>query len=135
MSTSETITRTDLANILNEVLPSTAVDYIVEQGTDGDTTYRKWNSGIAECWINTTKNVALNNSYGSLYQGTWTWTFPFTFVAEPTVLVGRMTWGTGASWGTLASVSTTNCGIRGIDVVSRASGATAISAYAKGKWK
>jgi len=46
MSTSETITRTDLANILNEVLPSTAVDYIVEQGTN----YRKWNSGLAECW-------------------------------------------------------------------------------------
>jgi hypothetical protein len=111
------------------------VDYIVEQGTSGDTTYRKWNSGIAECWINTTKNVALNNSYGSLYQGTWIWTFPFTFVAEPTVLVGRMTWGTGASWGTVASVSTTNSGLRGIDVVSRASGSTTISAYAKGKWK
>lgn len=25
-------------------------DYIVEQGTDGIWTYRKWNSGIAECW-------------------------------------------------------------------------------------
>ena len=47
---SETITRNDLTNILNEVLPSTAVDYIVEQGTDGIWTYRKWNSGVAECW-------------------------------------------------------------------------------------
>lgn len=25
-------------------------DYIVEQGTSGGWTYRKWNSGIAECW-------------------------------------------------------------------------------------
>jgi hypothetical protein len=25
-------------------------DYIIEQGTDGIWTYRKWNSGIAECW-------------------------------------------------------------------------------------
>ena len=25
-------------------------DYVVEQGTDGIWTYRKWNSGIAECW-------------------------------------------------------------------------------------
>ena len=25
-------------------------DYIVEQGTSGIWTYRKWNSGIAECW-------------------------------------------------------------------------------------
>ena len=27
-----------------------SVDYIVEQGTSGIWTYRKWNSGIAECW-------------------------------------------------------------------------------------
>lgn len=26
------------------------VDYVVEQGTDGIWQYRKWNSGIAECW-------------------------------------------------------------------------------------
>ena len=25
-------------------------DYIVEQGTSGIWTYRKWNSGVAECW-------------------------------------------------------------------------------------
>lgn len=25
-------------------------DYVVEQGTSGNWTYRKWNSGIAECW-------------------------------------------------------------------------------------
>jgi hypothetical protein len=26
------------------------VDCIVEQGTSGSWTYRKWNSGVAECW-------------------------------------------------------------------------------------
>lgn len=25
-------------------------DYVIEQGTSGNWTYRKWNSGIAECW-------------------------------------------------------------------------------------
>lgn len=50
MSTSKIITRTDLLNILNAVLPSFTADYIVEQGTSGIWTYRKWNSGIAECW-------------------------------------------------------------------------------------
>lgn len=29
-------------------------DYIVAQGTSGIWTYRKWNSGIAECWGNST---------------------------------------------------------------------------------
>jgi hypothetical protein len=28
----------------------TAVDLVVEQGTSGIWTYRKWSSGIAECW-------------------------------------------------------------------------------------
>ena len=28
----------------------TIADYIVETGTSGIWTYRKWNSGIAECW-------------------------------------------------------------------------------------
>ena len=26
-------------------------DFVVEQGTEGEWTYRKWNSGIAECWL------------------------------------------------------------------------------------
>lgn len=30
--------------------PVIVADYIVEQGTSGIWTYRKWNSGIAECW-------------------------------------------------------------------------------------
>lgn len=49
-------------------------DYVVEQGTQGDWTYRKWNSGFAECWRNvsvTPGNVnATNNISMSL---------PFTF--------------------------------------------------------
>lgn len=32
---SETITRNDLKAVLDEVLPNTSIDYIVEQGTDG----------------------------------------------------------------------------------------------------
>lgn len=48
MSTSETITRTDLTNILNEILPNTSVDYIVEQGTTDGWKWRKWNSGRYE---------------------------------------------------------------------------------------
>ena len=52
-------------------------DYVIEQGTSGIWTYRKWNSGIKECWTTTTyDNVDFsrqgtgspfytqNNSYG-----------------------------------------------------------------------
>lgn len=38
----------------NTRIPSLAIDYIVEQGTETQSgvewTYRKWNSGVAECW-------------------------------------------------------------------------------------
>jgi len=65
---SETITRNDLTNILNEVLPSQSVDYIVEQGTDiNGWYYRKWNSGIAEAWKEEVKNAVVNSTWGNLY--------------------------------------------------------------------
>lgn len=45
-------------------------DYIVEQGTSGIWTYRKWNSGIAECW---------GRSAESTSEGYITVTLPFDF--------------------------------------------------------
>ena len=69
MSTSETITRTDLANILNEVLPNTSVDYIVEQGTSGIWTYRKWNSGNLEAWGYDSQSWANTTALASHYYG------------------------------------------------------------------
>lgn len=49
-------------------------DYVVQQGTQGEWTYRKWNSGFAECWRNvsvTPGNVNANNSIAM--------DLPFTF--------------------------------------------------------
>ena len=43
----------DVAEIQTELealSDAVSVDFIVEQGTEGIWTYRKWNSGIAECW-------------------------------------------------------------------------------------
>lgn len=43
-------------------------DYIVEQGTSGIWTYRKWNSGVAECWgvhsETLTSYTTVNGFYG-----------------------------------------------------------------------
>lgn len=46
-------------------------DYIVEQGTSGIWTYRKWNSGIAECWGKTSvesNTYAANGGYKNIVQ-------------------------------------------------------------------
>ena len=32
-------------------------DYVVAQGISGNWTYRKWNSGVAECWAKITQTV------------------------------------------------------------------------------
>ena len=43
-------------------------DYIVEQGTSGIWTYRKWNSGIAECWGYTSSTLSFTTASGGTYQ-------------------------------------------------------------------
>lgn len=98
--------------------------------------YIRYDNGLQICWINASVNMAINNAYGSLYQGTYTWTFPVAFASAPTVAVGAVKWGSGASWGTLGNASgTASVIIRGIDAVSRASGSTHIEAIAVGWWK
>lgn len=43
-------------------------DYIVEQGTSGIWTYRKWNSGAAECWGNQSFTTAVSTASGGGYR-------------------------------------------------------------------
>jgi hypothetical protein len=65
--------------------PTTNVDKVIEEGSNSNGSYRKWESGILECWISTSQNVALNSAYGALYTGQWIWTFPVPFISAPTV--------------------------------------------------
>ena len=47
-------------------------DFVIEQGKSGAWTYRKWNSGIAECWgWHDLSNVSLT-AWNSSYYYTWT---------------------------------------------------------------
>lgn len=73
-------------------LTDPAADFIVDQGVIeasytgeqaaaaiGDTwMYRKWNSGLAECWTKLTRQSAINKSWGSLYE-----TLPFPAAVYP----------------------------------------------------
>lgn len=53
----------DLKAWIDKVTNALKADYIVEQGTSGDWTYRKWNSGKIEAWG--------SQSYGSLVGVVW----------------------------------------------------------------
>lgn len=58
----------DLKALLTKILDALKADYIVEQGTSGNWTYRKWNSGIAECWGEYKTTIT---HYVSVFGGVW----------------------------------------------------------------
>lgn len=70
-------------NHIEDGIAACSVDYIVEHGTssDGNWYYRKWNSGIAECygiWLTTTFNSGWAKS-GGAYKHIGSVDYPFTF--------------------------------------------------------
>ncbi len=67
-------------------------DAIVEQKKGVQWTWRKWESGIAECWTTITGTIDVDFQWGSLYTSgsdstTIGW-YPFSFAESPTVEVG-----------------------------------------------
>ena len=62
-------------------------DFIVEQGSSGIWTYRKWNSGIAECWGNSSQEIDLNNYWDKqslhVFGTGHAEAYPFPFMAPP----------------------------------------------------
>lgn len=66
------------------------VPAIVQQGTSGIWTYRKWDDGVAECWGTLSVTTSLNNSsnaswYSSGELSATNITYPFTFTSRPSV--------------------------------------------------
>lgn len=90
------------------VINALKVDYIVEEGTSGIWTYRKWNSGIAECWGKSEQlSRTFNNPLGRGYYGAkYTATYPSSlFVDAPVVDASIYDGGAVIGW---IAVSTNN---------------------------
>lgn len=61
-------------------------DSVIEQGTSGDWTYRKWYSGVMECWRTELLQTAVNKAWGSMYVGATSTSrinYPFPFITKP----------------------------------------------------
>lgn len=43
-------------------------DYVIEEGTSGIWTYRKWASGVSECWGSISETVTSWGSWGGIYE-------------------------------------------------------------------
>lgn len=77
-----------------------AADYIVSQGTSGIWTYRKWASGVAECWLESdltlTGSTPVGNMNDSAYLSYVDVDLPFTFKTQPRAVAnGVLGTGTG----------------------------------------
>lgn len=108
-------------------------DFVVEQGTDGDWIYRKWNSGIAECWC---KKTATTNS-----SGTYNFNFacPTFFISTQPIYVTGSAWSSGYTTTVLGYVNTAySSGSWRIDawlVNGNASASCGATFKVIGKWK
>lgn len=113
---------------------------VVEQGTAGIWTYRKWSNGTAECWGQQTTHPKLTVAYSALYiaaSGPVAWTFPSGLFVSPPVVNSSIdlkggVGGTTESNITASSVQTYMYNATAYDASSRD---TIVSLSAKGKWK
>lgn len=117
-----------------------AVDYVVEQGTNGSWTYRKWDSGIAECWGTAESGTYTNtNAWGSgKYMNIGAISFPSgLFVAKPN-LIASIEKPSGAGMPFLSILNVSASGFSGYiyDNNTDSTGyAYNIYAHAIGRWK
>ena len=111
-------------------------DFVVETGTSGAWTYRKWNNGIAECWgtLNGTLSYYTTLSVFYAYEGSVS--FPSgLFTAVPNVQFQPYI-GNGFAIPARGAISTaTQCKWVALSNVGTANTAVKIDVFAIGKWK
>lgn len=111
-----------------------AVDYIVDEGVSGIWTYRKWNSGIAECWGIGTVSVTCTNAQGVYYSDPKSIALPSNLFngdsAASATLADPYCWVTNV----VASTSAVSFRVvRGASYSNTFS--PRVSLFVKGKWK
>ena len=122
-----------------------AQDYVVEHGTttasDGSTwIYKKWASGIAECWGSKKYNINQYTTIGSSYGMWWGYKvdvyYPFTFVEPPHALANSNV-GHAFTITTLIETTTTTDHLTVYSAVHNTSGYLDNFMYVQivGKWK
>lgn len=123
----------------DNLFPTPPNDYIVEQGTSGIWTYRKWNSGIAECWGIKDSQVTQWDTWGNLFEGAPAVQENFPsglFISAPLFYVTATAWAGLAGVETWKEPTATQTPILNVIRPSTVGAGTVhFNMYAKGKWK
>lgn len=111
-------------------------DYIVEQGTSGNWTYRKWNSGIAECWGTHNPSSSASGTEGGMHFQSIYIDFPSgLFASAPRTLVtAHGNWIGGAMTGNSLTAAEWH-GYRWTPTSQTNTSALRIELYCIGTWK
>ena len=128
----------NLKELLAKLLDAVKVDYIVEQGTSGIWTYRKWNSGVCELWGKWEETLSNYSTASPLYgYMSSTKNLPFT-VYDPVVsYIVKVGTGFAMPASGMGSIDTSTLNqIKGYAMgTANGSNATIWSFYVKGTWK
>ena len=120
---------------LDQIMDHIADNCIVEQGTDGDWTYRKWGNGTAECWLRKNYTVTISAVASYYHRGQISnIDFPSgLFTANPTCV------GSGANstyWINVSNADKDKISVIYVyDVANGSNLSVGIALYAIGKWK
>lgn len=113
-------------------------DYIIEENTSGIWTYRKYASGIVECWATPSSSSMTWGAYLStgLYYNTshWDLAFPFNILNPCTINANVRYCGGNVGW--VANASYSSATQMQVTVVRNGNtGNVILSIYVKGRWK
>lgn len=117
------------------------VDFVVSEGKQDTWYYRKWNSGLAECWYRKQVTADVDTVLGSMYASAvleeTDAVFPFPFVELPSVTASLTGYGcAGFLTSTASYISTEKTGAYRIMRATPITGGTfRICYHAIGRWK
>ena len=125
----------------NILTSKNAPDYVIAQGSSGNWRWRKWNSGVAECWQRYGFTAPKMVEAGAIYyanQVVGGFAYPFSFVYKPMEVVSADS--TVGGWFACAQGSPTNTLTESGYYVftaplKRVSADVALSIHVMGRWK
>lgn len=112
---------------------------IIEEGTSGIWTYRKYSDGTAECWGNYVyNNLPINNPYGyGYYSAEINVNFPTgLFISNPSIQATSGDVAGYGSWFNITTNGTSQTKVRGMMYsITSVTVTVSIAFHAIGKWK